>query len=166
MKFLSIDYGKKNIGLAVSDESEVFALPFDTIKHSSSKAGVQRLLKTLSEILQREEIAGIVVGLPRDSSGEAGEMENLTREFVAELEKQLQLRESDITISWWDERFSTASVLKELRAAGISQKSARRAIGKESIDARAAAVILQDFLDARKLRASSKTASTNSGEPL
>lgn len=158
MKFLAIDYGQKRIGLALSDDSETFALPFDTLERKSGKSNAQRLRQTVLEIIDREGVAGLVLGLPKTSSGEAGDMEERTRIFAGELQEDLRAAGSTLEITWWDERFSTASVLKNLRAAGITQKDARQAGGKESIDARAAAVILQDFLDARKLRAISPDA--------
>jgi putative Holliday junction resolvase len=150
MKFLAIDYGKKRIGLATSDEGETFALPFDTLLHSGS---TPKAAKALLEVIGREAIDEIVVGLPKESSGGESEMETLTREFAAQLAGVLQKSGREIPFHWWDERFSTASVLKGLRDAGVSQKNAKSKVGKDSIDARAAAVILQDFLDARKLRA-------------
>lgn len=152
MKFLAIDYGLKRVGLAISDESETFALPFDT-RENGGKATTQRLLKSLIQTIGAQEIAAIVAGLPKESSGGEGEMEIKTRAFVEELKSALQTANLEIEVLWWDERFSTASVLKNLRAAGISQKQAREASGALSTDARAAATILQDFLDARKLRA-------------
>lgn len=161
MKFLAIDYGQKRIGLALSDDSETFALPFDTLERKSGRSSATRLRQTVLEIIAREEAAGLVLGLPKTSSGEAGEMEERTRAFAGELQADLKAAGSPIEITWWDERFSTASVLKDLRAAGITQKNARQAGGKESIDARAAAVILQDFLDARKLRASLEDSQAN-----
>lgn len=153
MKFLAIDYGQKRVGLAISDDSETFALPFDT-RENGGKASTQRLLKSLIETIRVQEIAAIVVGLPRDCSGEESAMETETRAFAEALKKTLAAANLDLEVLWWDERFSTASVLKNLRAAGISQKKAREASGALSTDARAAATILQDFLDARKLRAS------------
>ncbi len=139
--------------MAISDDSETFALPFDT-RENGGKASTQRLLKSLLETIRTHDIEAIVAGLPRDSSGGESEMEIAMRAFVAELESALQKADLQREVLWWDERFSTASVLKNLRAAGISQKKAREADGALSTDARAAATILQDFLDARKLRAS------------
>jgi putative Holliday junction resolvase len=150
MKFLAIDYGQKRIGLAISDDGETFALPFDTLLHTGS---TPKATKALLEIIAREEVDEIVFGLPKDNSGEIREMEIATREFATQLASALQKSEREMPLHWWDERFSTASVLKGLRGAGTSQKTAKSKTGKESIDARAAAVILQDFLDARKSRA-------------
>ena len=147
MKFLAVDYGQKRIGLATSDESETFALPLDTLSHNGS---TPKAAKALLEIIARENVDEIVFGLPKDNSGEKSEMETLTREFALQLASALQKGGREIPFHWWDERFSTASVLKSLRGAGVSQKTAKSKTGKDSIDARAAAVILQDFLDARK----------------
>lgn len=153
MKFLAIDYGLKRVGLAISDNSETFAMPFDT-RENGGKASTQRLLKSLLETVRSHDIEAIVAGLPRDANGSESEMETATRAFVEELKLALEKADLPREVLWWDERFSTASVLKQLRAAGISQKKAREADGALSTDARAAATILQDFLDARKLRAS------------
>ena len=153
MKFLAIDYGQKRVGLAISDDSETFALPFDT-RENGGKASTQRLLKSLLETIRTHDIEAIVAGLPKESSGAESAMEIETRAFVEELKNALTKADLEREVLWWDERFSTASVLKNLRAAGISQKKAREAEGALSTDARAAATILQDFLDARKLRAS------------
>jgi len=152
MKFLAIDYGQKRVGLAISDESETFALPFDTREHGAGKGSTLRLINSLIEIIQAHDIEAIVAGLPRESSGEEGAMETETRAFISLLESALQKANLAIEVFLWDERFSTASVLKGLREAGVSQKKARAASGASSIDARAASAILQDFLDARKLR--------------
>jgi putative Holliday junction resolvase len=149
MKFLAIDYGQKRIGLATCDDGETFALPFDTLSHSGS---TPRAVKALLEIIAREGIDEIVFGLPKDNSGGESEMSIATREFSRQLASALQKGGREIPFHWWDERFSTASVLKGLRGAGVSQKTAKSKVGKDGIDARVAAVILQDFLDARKLR--------------
>lgn len=152
MKFLAIDYGQKRVGLAICDESETFALPFDTREHGSGKGSTLRLLNSLIEIIRAHDIEAIVVGLPKESSGQEGAMEIETRAFISQLEDALEKANLQIEVFWWDERFSTASVLKGLREAGVSQKKARQASGAMSVDARAAGGILQDFLDARKLR--------------
>ena len=163
MKFLAIDYGRKRVGLAMSDDSETFAMPFDT-RENGGKSTTQRLFKSLIETIRSHDVEAIVAGLPLDSSAAESEMETETRAFVEDLKGALAAADLAIEVLWWDERFSTASVLKNLRAAGISQKQAREASGALSTDARAAATILQDFLDARKLRASFGEASDEETE--
>jgi putative Holliday junction resolvase len=154
VKYLALDFGLRRIGLATCDDAEFFAAPYATREYSEGKKSRARLLQELIGTLRALQIEGIVVGLPRDSSGEVSEMETRTRAFAEELKNALREAKLEIEIEWWDERFSTSQVLKSLRNAGVSQKQARAATGNDSIDARAAALILQDFLDAKKLRKS------------
>jgi putative Holliday junction resolvase len=154
MKYLAIDYGQKRVGLATCDEAEFFASPFATREKGEGKKSTPRLLADLIETVRAHQIEGIVLGLPRGASGEETDMEREVRAFGTALQNALRDANLNIAIEWCDERFTTAQVLKSLREAGVSQKDARNAGGAESIDARAAAVILQDFLDAKKLRAS------------
>ena len=154
MKYLAIDYGQKRVGLATCDEAEFFASPFATCEKGEGKKSTPRLLADLIETIRSHDIEGIVLGLPRGASGEETDMEREVRAFGEALQQALREANLNIEIEWCDERFTTAQVLKSLRATGVSQKEARNAGGAESIDARAAAVILQDFLDAKKLRAS------------
>jgi putative Holliday junction resolvase len=157
MRYLAIDYGRRRIGLALCDEAELLASPFATRERQSGKASTSRLLADLIETMRAQHVEGIVLGLPRGASGEETEMERETRAFGAALQNALRAAKIAIDIEWWDERFTTAQVLTSLRAAGISQKAAREAGGAGSIDARSAAVILQNFLDAKKLRNSFET---------
>jgi putative Holliday junction resolvase len=152
MKYLAIDYGRQRIGLATCDEAELFASPLATRERQAGKASTSRLLADLIETIRAQQIEGIVLGLPRGASGEETEMERETRAFGAALQNALRQANAAVEIEWWDERFTTAQVLKSLRLAGVSQKTAREAGGERSLDARAAAVILQDFLDAKKLK--------------
>ncbi len=89
-------------------------------------------------------------GLPRALSGGPGEGEEAARAFAAQLQQGLSGASLPIEIKWWDERFSTREALGQMRDAGISQKRGRDANDGRSTDARAA-VILQGFLDSRKL---------------
>jgi putative Holliday junction resolvase len=152
MKYLAIDYGLRRVGLATCDEAEFFASPYATREIGEGKKSAQRLLREIVETVQTLGIEGIVIGLPRAASGEVSEMETATRNFCEQLENAMKHAGLEVSIEWWDERFSTAQVWSGLRAAGVSTRQAKAAIGDSSIDARAAAIILQDFLDAKKLR--------------
>ena len=152
MKYLAIDYGQRRVGLATCDEAGFFASPFDTREKGEGKKSTPRLLADLIETIRAQNIEGIVLGLPRGASGEETDMEREVRAFGEALQRALREANLNIEIELYDERFTTAQVLKSLRAAGVTQKDARNAGGSESIDARAAAVILQDFVDAKKLR--------------
>lgn len=150
LKYLAIDYGLRRVGLATCDQSEFFASPYATREHSEGKKAKQRLFKDIIETIQTLDIEALVIGLPRASSGEVSEMETHTRAFREQLENALSTAGITVPIEWWDERFSTAQVLSGLRSSGVSTKQAKAATGNESIDARAAAIILQDFLEAKK----------------
>lgn len=152
MKYLAIDYGQKRVGLATCDDAGFFASPYATREHSGGKASTSRLIHDLIETIRVLGIQGIVIGLPRAASDEVSEMETATRAFGETLQNAMRNAGSNIEIEWWDERFTTAQVLKGLRASGVSQKQAKAATGSDSIDARAAAIILQDFLDAKKFK--------------
>lgn len=152
MKYLAIDYGRRRIGLAISDESGWFASPFATREHDETRKALATVVAEMIETIRQQNIETIVIGLPRATSGEVSEMETTVRAFRERLERALATAELSLSIHWWDERFSTSQVLKNLRSSGVSTKKAKAATGNESIDARAAAIILQDFLDAQKIR--------------
>ena len=146
MRYLAIDFGKKRIGLAISDDAGMFASPYATRRRLGTARDVEEIITTLRGLGAQ----GIVFGLPRSSDGSRGPLENETRALAAALQDGLRAANLEIEIEWWDERFSTAEALTHMRAAGISQKRGRESSGTDSVDARAAAVILQGFLDSKE----------------
>lgn len=146
MRYLAVDFGARRIGLAVSDESETLATPHST----RQRQGTRRDAAAIIEAVRGLGAQGIVFGLPRALSGGPGEGEEAARAFAAQLQQGLRAANLPIEIVWWDERFSTREALGQMRDAGISQKRGRDASDGSSTDARAAAVILQGFLDSRK----------------
>jgi putative Holliday junction resolvase len=153
MRYLAIDFGGRRIGLAVSDESETLATPHST----RQREGTRRDVAAIVEVVRGLGAAGVVFGLPRALSGGPGEGEEAARAFAAQLQQGLRAANLPIEIAWWDERFSTREALGQMRDAGISQKRGRDANDGSSTDARAAAVILQGFLDSRKMAADGAT---------
>ncbi len=147
MRFLAIDFGKRRLGLAVSDVSERLATPYAARERNGTRRDVADLLETIRGL----QIDGVVFGLPHNlqKDGAPNEMLRLTRDFAAALETALGAAKLNLRIEWWDERFSTSEALNQMRAAGISQKRGREAGDANSVDARAAANILQGFLDHR-----------------
>ena len=133
-RLMGLDLGTKTIGLALSDVSRSIATPFDTIRRTKFGQDAARLL----EILDRHDVAGLVVGLPVEMDGNEGSRCQSTRAFVANL-----LRLRDLPVCFWDERLSTAAVTRTLLEADSSRR--RRA---EVVDKMAAAYILQGALDA------------------
>jgi len=128
-----LDLGAKTIGVAVSDHLRRIATPLETIRRRKFAQDAERLL----EIVENRQIAGLILGLPRNMDGSEGPRCQSTRAFARNLE-----RLTEIPIAFWDERLSTAAAERALLLADTSRK--RRA---EVIDRVAAGYILQGALD-------------------
>lgn len=133
-RVMGLDLGTKTVGLALSDVLRSIATPFDTIRRTKFTPDVQ----TLFAVMDKHEVAALVMGLPVEMDGNEGARCQSTRAFVHNL---LKLR--DVPVVLWDERLSTAAVTRTLLEADTSR--ARRA---EVVDKMAAAYILQGALDA------------------
>jgi|TARA_B110000495_G_C22786216_1_gene459693 putative Holliday junction resolvase len=129
-----LDFGDKTIGVAVSDKSKTIASPILTIK----RKGISQDIENLIEIFKEYDVAGVVFGLPLSLSGEENERTIKVRKFAEILSK-------DIDITFYDERYSTDVIYKELRKNLISKSKI-----KKKIDQMAASYILQGFLDNAK----------------
>jgi len=133
---IGLDLGTKTIGIAISDGTQMIASPVETIARKKFKLDAERLLKLIAD----NHIVGIVLGLPRNMDGSEGPRCQSTRAFAKNVETL-----TDVPITFWDERLSTAAVERTLLEADASRK--RRG---EVIDKMAAAYILQGFLDSRR----------------
>jgi putative Holliday junction resolvase len=136
-RLIGIDLGTKTIGLALSDVTRMIATPLVTIARSKFKADSQRLLRIAAE----HEIAGFVLGFPRNLDGSEGPRAQATRAFARNLN-----RVSPLPILLWDERLTTLAAERALLEVDASRK--RRG---ELVDKIAAGLILQSALD--RLRA-------------
>jgi putative holliday junction resolvase len=132
-RLLGLDVGSKTIGLALSDVMRRIATPLETIRRTKFKADAARLL-ALAKV---HGAGGLVIGLPINLDGSEGPRAQSSRAFARNL---AQL--TDLPMSFWDERLSTAAAERALLEADTSRK--RRA---ELIDKLAAAYILQGALD-------------------
>ena len=156
MRVMAIDFGKKRLGLAISDERGLLAAPWRVLERQGLRRDVAEIVAA-ARSLRAERI---VLGLPRTmqaaepaADGAPGEVHGIHHEaalraFAAALENALREANLAIDLAWWDERFSTAEALRQMRALGISSRQ-----GKGSVDAHAAAVILQGYLDAQSAQA-------------
>jgi putative Holliday junction resolvase len=127
---LALDVGDERIGVAISDEMAVVARPYGVIPRVAGAASYLEL----ADIIRREGVDRIIVGLPL--------MEDRTRgKQVASVEAYVRglARHIDLPVVYWDERYTT------LEAREIMRRAGRRDGG--DIDAVAAAVILQDYMD-------------------
>ena len=131
-RLIGIDLGSKTIGLAISDVERRLASPLKTLPRGAFAKDAE----TLTAIFSEYEVAGIVLGLPLDLHGRDNPRAQSTRAFARNLSKTTSL-----PIVLWDERFSTAAVIRSLIANDVSR--ARRA---QVVDRMAAAYILQGAL--------------------
>ncbi len=140
MRFVGVDLGERRIGLAVSDASATLARPLATLVRERADRAAARALADAIEALDREEeVAGIVVGLPSRLDGAPSSHTPRVLK-MAKLLAQL----TAIPILMQDERLSSHEAEERLRP---QERDWRRR--KAKLDAAAAAVILQDYLDQR-----------------
>lgn len=131
-----LDLGTQTIGVAVSDGLRTVATPLETIRRKKFGVDADKLLT----LLTKRDVAGIVLGLPRNMDGSEGPRCQSTRAFARNLANL-----TDLPIGFWDERLSTVAAERALLEADTSRR--RRA---EVIDHVAAGYILQGALDRMK----------------
>lgn len=125
MRYLGIDFGTKRIGLAISDEAATLAFPHDVVKNSKTAAA------EIVEICKVNKISVAVMGESNNYKGNENAVMEEARPFAAELEK------AGLKVIFEPE------VLSTMQAERIQGR-------KDNIDASAAAIILQSFLDRKK----------------
>jgi putative pre-16S rRNA nuclease len=136
-RLLAVDWGERRIGLALSDETQTLAQPLATLTRRSGKRfPMAQLLKHVAE----REVVGVVVGLPLDEAGGEGEAARAARSLADDIGRRAAL-----PVTLWDERMTTARVLAAVREMGGSTRGR-----KEDVDALAAALLLQHYLDAKR----------------
>ncbi|MBP3325315.1 MAG: Holliday junction resolvase RuvX [Coprococcus sp.] len=138
MRVLGLDYGTKTVGVAISDELLITAQPLLTIERKSENKLRQTYAKIESIIQEYGGVDKIVLGYPKNMNNTLGERAEATEEF-----KEALFRRTGIEVVLWDERLSTVEAERVLMDSGV-----RRENRKQYIDKMAAAVILQNYLDA------------------
>ena len=132
---IGFDYGSKRLGVAVSDLLLMSATPYKIIQRRNIEVDFAEIKK----IIQEKEVGGIVYGLPLQMNGEEGQTAQEVRKFAQRLAQEINL-----PYYFWDERLSSSAV----ESAMIKEADLSRAKRKKSLDAGAAAYILQGCLDA------------------
>ena len=136
-RLLGVDWGDVRIGLALSDESQVLASPLETlVRRPGKRFPMPRFL----ELVAQHAPVGLVVGLPLTGEGDEGESAAGARVIADAI-----VRRTGLPLALWDERMSTARALAAIREQGGSTRGRR-----EDVDALAAAVVLQHYLEARR----------------
>lgn len=136
-RLLAVDWGERRIGLALSDESQVLAQPFTTL---TRRPGKRFPLTRLLAHAAAQGVVGVVVGLPLDAAGDEGDAARAARALAEDIR-----RRSALPVDLWDERMTTARSLRAIRAMGGDTRGR-----KADVDALAATVLLQHYLDARR----------------
>lgn len=135
-RLLSIDYGAKRTGIAVTDPLQIIATALDTVR-------THDLLDFLKKYAQGEVIEAFVIGMPRKLDNTESENAARVHTFIKLLKKNFP----DIPVHTHDERFTSSMALQSMIAGG-SKKSERREKG--NIDKISATIILQSFMESRR----------------
>jgi putative Holliday junction resolvase len=136
-RLLGVDWGERRTGLALTDETRTIARPLTTLTRRPGKRfPMQQLLAQCAA----NDVAGVVIGLPLDERGEEGDAAAAARGLAADI-----ARRSGLPVELWDERLSTARALRAVREVGGSTRGR-----KADVDALAAALMLQHYLEARR----------------
>lgn len=135
-RYLGVDYGERRIGVALSDPSATIAQPLPTLpRRKGKRPPVAKLIAIIAE----HDVAGIVVGLPLSLDGEENEWTREVRAFGEKLGTR-----ADRPVAFIDERMTSVSAERAVRSIGLPRRERER---KERIDAAAAVLILQSYLD-------------------
>lgn len=138
MVIISVDYGDKRTGIAICDKLEMLASPVCVITEWNQEV----LAKRIVEIANEKKAEQIVVGLPKNMDGSMG----FRSEACQALGTLIQSL-TEIPVVYWDERLTTVSAHRIL-----SENNVRGKKRKNVVDAVAADIILQDYIDSRKNR--------------
>jgi putative Holliday junction resolvase len=138
VRALGIDLGSHRIGVAVSDTAGTLASPLEVVERSGDEVGDHR---RLAEIVAEYEAEVVVVGLPLSLDGSEGPAAVGYRAEAERLDDQLS-----VPVETYDERFTTVTAEQQLREAGVRGPAQRKIVDKV-----AAAVLLQAWLDARRV---------------
>ena len=133
MRVLAIDHGTVRMGIAMSDELKIIAQPLEFIPAEPFSGFLDRL----RELLHEYEVELILLGMPRNMDGSYGEASLKVREFEAVLKNGITM-----PVKTWDERLTSVQANRVLSQAGVRKQKKRK-----NVDAIAAAILLQSYLD-------------------
>jgi putative Holliday junction resolvase len=136
-RILGVDYGRRRIGVSISDPLGLTAQPLDTWKGFNR----EKVLKEIRTLVEQLGVERVVVGFPLTLKGEEGTMAKEVKRFAAELECQIR-----VPVTLWDERLTSVEAQRILHRMG--EKPSRK---KEKIDLIAAVLLLENYLEYRKM---------------
>ena len=135
-RILSIDYGKKRTGIAVTDPLQIIAGGLATVSTSE-------LFDWLKTYLSKEQVERIVIGEPRQSNGQPSENLARVQQFVNRWRKAMP----DVPIEFFDERFTSVLAHQAMLDGGLKKKARQ---DKALVDEISATIILEDYLRSKK----------------
>lgn len=136
-RLLGVDWGERRIGLALSDETQTLAQPLATL---TRRRGKRFPMNALLGHLDAHQVVGVVVGLPLDESGAEGAPARAARALADDI-----ARRATRPVALWDERFTTARARRAVHEMGGTPRDKAG-----EIDALAATLLLQHYLDGRR----------------
>ena len=136
-RILSIDYGKKRTGLAVTDPLQIIANGLTTVE-------TKNLFDFLSQYVKKEEVERIVIGKPTQPNGQPSENLARVENFVNRWRKGCPA----IPIEFYDERFTSVLAHRAMIDGGVKKKERRE--NKGLVDEISATIILQDYMNSKK----------------
>jgi putative Holliday junction resolvase len=136
-RLLGIDWGSIRTGIALSDEGQILASPLTTLVQ---RRGKRYPLGRLLTIIEEHNPVGVVLGLPLAMDGGEAESTITVRALAGRLEARLS-----VPLELWDERLTTSRALRAIREVGGTTRGR-----KEDVDALAASVLLQHYLDSHR----------------
>lgn len=141
MRLLALDVGERRVGVAVSDLLGLMATPLTVIVRSSKAADFRQI----ADLVREQRAEALVVGLPLNADGSAGPQAQRVERYAAALEQALRDEGLEVPLLLWDEYGSTLRAQEAMIASGRRAQNRR-----ERVDAVAAAIILQDYLDVQR----------------
>ena len=137
-RILSVDYGKKRTGLAVTDPLQLIAGGLATVSTSE-------LFEYLQQYIAREPVERIVIGEPRQPNGEPSENLARVQQFVNRWRKAVP----QVPIEYYDERFTSVLAHQAMIVGGLKKKARR---DKALVDEISATIILQNYMESRRMK--------------
>jgi putative Holliday junction resolvase len=135
VKYIGLDIGDKRVGVACGDTEIRIATPLEVI----TRGTIEQDARALAQIARAYDAEQLVVGLPRNLDGTQGAQADAAIAYAEKIAQMIHL-----PLTFWDERLTTVEATRRTHETGARGKKSRR-----HLDAIAAAVILQDFLDSQ-----------------
>lgn len=137
-RVMALDVGGRRIGVAISDPSRTLASPYTTLQATPQERTLQRIV----QLLTSEEVVELVIGLPLTLAGEVGPQAKVVHAFADALRPLIK-----VPLHFFDERLTSVAADRLMLDLGLKPEQR-----KARIDEVAASIILQDFLDSRRVR--------------